>query len=779
MKTKRIISFLISILILFSTSVSFAQGEYATRGEVVAMLLEAADFYNTGVSKNDIIKGYEDGLLHEERPVTRAEALVMLKRAFKNVPVPVGHNARIALSAESFTDIPAWAENELSEIFSAGLVAGTSPNIFSPQLNVTKEQMELFIERMYSLQGANIKDDFYASVNKETLEKMDLLTGNPVNGTIESLSFESNGNVDKIIKEIVNQNHPEGSVKQKIADFYKCAVDVKNRNKTGIKPIEKYLKKIDSAKNIGELTVLHSLLAEELCLPAFLEFQLTYDLEDGKDYLLYLSVMTPLAPKGTYTDGKNKEEYIKYISTLFSLLGDDELSAQKNAHTYFEFEKALAKNMLEIRESSNIQSVYNVLSYNKICSLFPDFNMEKLINSCGFESEEKIVVSDTKLLETFSHMYSQSNLEALKLAMKIRLAVKIGETLNEDFLRASIEFDNAITGIDSEYVIEDYILNVLDTAMPDYLSEVYSAKYFDEESKRDVERMTREITQVFKKRIDALEFLNEKTKEKAKKKLDSMKVKIGYPDSFDSYLDGITIISPKQGGTYFDNMIKINKARRAYYGKMQKAEPDREMWLLTPYTVNAIYNSAMNDITLPAAVLQKPLYDKNAPYEKNLGGIGFIIAHEITHAFDSNGSLFDENGNMHDWWSEDDRAEFSKLCAKVSRLYDGCEAVPGIQNDGTLTLNENIADLGAVACITQLANEKNLDHKLMYKSFAAVWAGTATREFYDYLSLNDVHSSGKIRVNRTLMNFPEFYEAFQIKSGDGMYLPPEDRVIIW
>lgn len=779
MKTKRIISFLISILILFSASVSFAQAEYATRGEVAAMLLQAADFYNEGVMKSDILKGYEDGLLHEERPVTRAEALVMLKRAFKTVPTPTGHNERIALKGEAFTDIPAWAENELSEIFSAGLVAGTAPETFSPQLNVTKEQTELFIERMYSLQGTNEKDDFYASVNKDALEKMDLLTGNPVNGTIESLSFESNGNVDKIIKEIVGQNHPEDSVKQKIADFYKCAVDVKNRNKTGIKPIQKYLEKIDSAKNIGELTVLHSLLADELCLPAFLEFQLTYDLEAGKDYLLYLSVMTPLAPKETYTDGKNKEEYLRYISTLFSLLGDDEKTSQENAQTFFEFERALASNMLNTQETNNIQSVYNVLSYNKICSLFPDFDMEKLINSCGFEEEEKIVVSDTGLLETFSHMYSQSNLEVLKLAMKIRLAVKIGETLNEDFLRALVEFDNAITGIDSEYIIEDYVLSVLDSAMPDYLSEVYSAQYFDEESKRDVERMTREIIGVFKKRIDALDWMAEKTKAKAKKKLDSMKVKIGYPGSFDSYLDDAKILSPKQGGTYFDNMIKINKARRDYYGKMQKIEPDRTVWLLTPYTVNAVYNSAMNDITLPAAVLQKPLYDKNAPYEKNLGGIGFIIAHEITHAFDSNGSLFDENGNMHDWWSDDDRAEFSKLCAKVSRLYDGCEAVPGIQNDGVLTLNENIADLGAVACITQLANEKNLDHKTMYKSFAAVWAGTATREFYEYLSRNDVHSNGKLRVNRTLMNFSEFYEAFEIEVGDGMYLPTEERVIIW
>ncbi len=779
MKTKRILSFLISTLILFSTSVSFAQGEYATRGEVASMLLQAADFYNEGVMKSDILKGYEDGLLHEERPVTRAEALVMLKRAFKTVPTPVGHNARTALSSEAFSDIPMWAENELSEIFSAGLVAGTAPETFSPQASVNKEQMKLFIERMYSLQGRNEKDDFYASVNKNALEKMDLLTGNPVNGTIESLSFESNGNVDKIIKEIVNQNHTEGSVKQKIADFYKSAADVKNRNKTGIKPIEKYLEKIDSAKNIGELTVLHSILTEELCIFPFLEFQLTYDLEEGKEYLLYLSVLTPLAPKETYTYGKNKEEYLEYISTLFSLLGDDELSSQKNAHVFFEFEKTLSENMLDKKESSNIQSVYNVLSYNKICSLFPDFDMERLINSCGFESEEKIVVSDTRLLEAFSHMYSQSNLEALKLAMKIMLAVKIGETLNEDFLRASVEFDNAITGIDSEYIIEDYILSVLDTAMPDYLSEVYSAQYFDEESKRDVERMTHEIIGIFKKRIDALTWMNEETKTKAKTKLDSMGVKIGYPDSFDSYLDNVTIRSPKQGGTYFDNMIKINKARRDYYAKMQKSEPDRTVWFLTPYTVNAVYNSATNDITLPAAVLQKPLYDKNAPYEKNLGGIGFIIAHEITHAFDANGALFDENGNMQDWWSDEDRAEFSKLCAKVSSLYDGCEAVPGIQNDGILTLNENIADLGAASCITQLANEKKLDHKLMYKAFAEVWAGTATREFYEYLSLNDVHSSGKIRVNRTLMNLPEFYEAFEIKQGDGMYLPIEERVIIW
>jgi len=176
---------------------------------------------------------------------------------------------------------------------------------------------------------------------------------------------------------------------------------------------------------------------------------------------------------------------------------------------------------------------------------------------------------------------------------------------------------------------------------------------------------------------------------------------------------------------------------------------------------------------------QSCLYSKNAPYEQNLGGIGYIIAHEITHAFDSNGAKFDEKGNLGEWWTEKEYSAFNELCEKAVSFFDGEESIPAVRNNGRLTLNENIADLGAAACVTQLAKEKNLNLGKMYEAMAGVWVNTASREYSSYAAKNDVHSNGKLRINRVLVNLPEFYEAFNIKETDGMYVPPEERIKIW
>ena len=199
-----------------------------------------------------------------------------------------------------------------------------------------------------------------------------------------------------------------------------------------------------------------------------------------------------------------------------------------------------------------------------------------------------------------------------------------------------------------------------------------------------------------------------------------------------------------------------------------------------PFTVNACYSPQQNDITFPAAILQAPMYDVNASYEQNLGGIGYVIAHEITHAFDNNGAKFDENGNAADWWTEEDYAAFQQLCQEMIDFYDGEEGVPGIPMNGTLTLSENVADQGAAACITEIvAGLENPDFETLYKSMANSWAATASREYCQYAAQADVHSTEKLRVNRVVVNCDEFYETFDIQEGDGMWVAPEDRVRIW
>ena len=274
--------------------------------------------------------------------------------------------------------------------------------------------------------------------------------------------------------------------------------------------------------------------------------------------------------------------------------------------------------------------------------------------------------------------------------------------------------------------------------------------------------------------------MSAETKAKAVKKLDTMGVKVGYPDSWESCLDRAEIKSPAEGGSFFSNVIAIQMAMKQDVLAHQNDAPEKSEWIMTPFTVNACYNPSANDITFPAAILQSPLYDVNASREENLGGIGYIIAHEVTHAFDNNGAKFDENGSAADWWTAEDYAAFRQKCQAVAEWYDGQEAYPGIACSGALTISENVADLGAAKCIVAAA--KKLDHPDLDKLFRAVantWASTTSRQMREYLAVTDVHAPDKLRCNRALQTLPEFYTTYGIRPGDGMWTAPETRVSVW
>ena len=259
-----------------------------------------------------------------------------------------------------------------------------------------------------------------------------------------------------------------------------------------------------------------------------------------------------------------------------------------------------------------------------------------------------------------------------------------------------------------------------------------------------------------------------------------MGVKVGYPDSWDTYLDRVEIQSPEQGGSFFSNVIAIQKAAKAETLAHQNDAPDKREWIMTPYTVNACYDPTANDITFPAAILQAPLYDVNASREENLGGIGYIIAHEITHAFDNNGAKFDENGSAADWWTAEDYAAFQQRCQAVAQWYDGQEVYPGIACSGVLTVSENVADLGSARCIVAAAKKlDDPDFDKLFRTVANTWASTTTRQMREYLAVTDVHAPDKLRCNRVLQTLPEFYETYGIRPGDGMWTDPASRVSVW
>lgn len=780
MNIKRITAAGLTTAVLFTNTV-FASDMYATRGETADMLLSAADDYNKDVKRSDIIKGYGgDGELHEDWNINRAEALVMLSRAFGTLPELTGHNARVALKSGDFTDIPDWAAPELTPVLDAGIAAGTADGVFSPYDDVTKEQMEIFIKRAYALFGSNEKDDFYAAVNKDALNKLGLKPGRMIAGTLYDLQDDSTEKVNEIIKEAIEKGSEKGSKEQKIADFYQNILDKDSRNEIGVTPIKPYLADIDSAKNVKELADVQTKLVENLYTAPFAAFSITTDFKDNTKYIMHFGTTEPSLTKDFYINGTaaQKESYIKYLKTVCEIAGEN--ITDKQLEDFYNLEKALAEKKLNPEESNNIDKIYNIYTFGEIQSLFPSIDLEKVLESLGLKKEDKILVMDEGTVKEFAKLFADENLETLKTGAKLSILLNYGGALNTAFIDAANTFNQEFLGISGTYSDEELAAMSVANVMPDYIGELYAEKYFTEEAKQNVLKMVNDIVSVYKERINNLDWMSPETKEKAINKLDKMGIKIGYPDKWDTYLDSARINSKADGGSYFENILEIAKASVKYMSELQGTTPDRTKWAMYPYTVNACYSATSNDITFPAAILQPPMYDVNASYEENLGSIGYIIAHEITHAFDNNGAKFDENGNAADWWTKQDYAEFEKRCEKMVYFYDRQEGIPGVPMNGRQTLSENVSDQGAVQCITEVVSRlENPDYKKFYHAMAKAWASTKTREFAKYAAGTDVHSEDKLRVNRVVVNCDEFYKAFDITEKDGMWVAPAERVKIW
>ena len=781
MKMKRWLAGLLTAVMLIALLPSAFAAE-ATRAQVAEMLLQAADDYNPGVQKGDILKGDEDGALREEDAVTRAEALIMLARAFGTLPQPVGENARMALASGGFTDIPAWAQAELKPVFDAGLVAGTQPGVFSPDEAVTEEQMELFIRRAYALYGTNARDDFYAAVNKEALDTGTIKPGRMIGGTMYDLMEKSNEDVAALIGEIAHGTYEKGTGEQKISALYNNILDWDARNAAGITPIQPYLDAVESASSLDELMAVQQKMADELASPLFMGFSIAIDLKDSNRYMLTFSGQSPSLSKDIYqTDsGVQKDAFLKYVRTLLQLGGMDEAGAEREAQRFWQYEKALSTHALDQQEYGNVDKIYNVLTMDDIRAAFPNVDIDAVFAQSGLAPADKVVVSDVGLMRAYAELFTEENLALLKTIARVSILAGYGGALSHDFIDASNTYQQEFLGMQGAMSDEDIAAQVVQVYMADYLGQAYVERHFSPEAKADVEEMVREFIAIYKDRIAKLDWMSQETKAKAIRKHDAMKVKIGYPDEWRDDLADVDIRAVADGGSYFENIVAISKANKAYYQQMQNAPVDKSVWAMNVYTVNACYMASFNEILFPAGILQAPMYDVDAPREQNLGAIGYVIAHEITHAFDNNGAKFDENGNAADWWTAEDYAAFQKLCDETIAYYDGQEAAPGITCNGTLTLSENIADLGAAACVTEAAKRmEKPDMQLLYESMARTWQSVASREYRIYASQVDVHAPDKLRGSRALQSCDEFYEAFGIQPGDGMYLAPEERVQIW
>ncbi|MEK4424577.1 M13-type metalloendopeptidase [Solibacillus sp. FSL K6-1523] len=782
---KKFLSLLMAIIMVLSVSISVYADETsspATRGEIVKTLLTAADAYHPGIKKEDVIQGSSNGNLRDNEPAKKIEALVMLSRAFGELPKPVGNNLRIGTFGVEFTDVPVWAKKDIDKLVKAGVLTGKPDGTLGAKDTITIAEFQTIIARIWMLEGSHLNDDFFEAINKDWLNHSTIPAGELMGGIFSELQKQNNDNIEKIINELAGKKFEKGTKEQKITDFYATALDTKNRNKQGIEPIQKYVQAIDEAKTLDELVQADLTLEKELGLSSLFNFTIMNDAKNSSKNALYYTGLAISLDKNSFVteDPTAKKAYLQYMTKILVLSGEEESTAKALAENVYDMEKTLAAVSLEPHEQGDVNKYYNPYAIGQFDDLFKTVNMKQVLKSMAIDSVDQVIVFDVKLAQKSAELFTEANLNVLKAYAKMQLLMATGSLLSDEFRDASNEFAATFYGVTGEKTDQENAVAMTTNAMGGYLEQMFAEKHFSQNAKKDVEQMVDELIATYEERIKSLDWMSETTKTKAIKKLDTMIVKIGYPDKWDTTLDQVAIKTYDEGGSLFSNTFTITKAyidsSKAKLGK----PVDRTEWGISVYTVNAFYNPFNNEITFPAGILQAPFYDINAKPEENYGAIGMVIGHEISHAFDNNGSAYDENGNANNWWTEQDFKKFKEKNEELIAFYNGIEIIPGVLNDGQLTLSENVADLGGMAASLQIVSKmSNPDYKAYFDRNAEIWKSTTTKEVAAFLSKNDVHSANKIRVNRTIVNFPQFYETYGIKPGDGMYVAPEGRVSLW
>lgn len=625
-----------------------------------------------------------------------------------------------------------------------------------------------------------LQDDFYSAINFTTIQDHALSENQTQWSGFYDLSTNITNNMNTIIDNLTAEkdNYKNGTTEQKIIDFYLLARNMEARDAAGVEPLKEYTDKIDNAKTISEYT---DVLAELLKYgqSSILSFGVSQDLTDSNKYILVNSGPDHILPKNYMVDEAYKpvqDAVFTFIKQMFSLAGESESSATEIATQVFKLEQELAANDLDIADMYDINKAYTIYTADDLVKLYSNCDIKKFLEAIGVTHFDKCMVSGEANIKKINSMLTQENLELLKNYTKFTLYMGCSNYLTSAHYDALNSLNSVIVGPSEATTMDTVAKEMTQSLFSWEFGKLYVDNYFSEESKKEVEAMTQDIIETFRKRIKKLDWLSDATKQKAINKLNAMKVKIGYPEKWPSYFENISIDASKG---LIENLMQITTALNSDVQSLLDSGVDKTAWAMTPQTVNACYTPQSNDITFPAAILQAPFYDKNASYAQNLGGIGTVIGHEITHAFDTSGAGFDENGNYNNWWTESDFAEFMSRAEKVKNYYNSIELSNGLFQNGDLTITENIADMGAMACALDIAGNDKKAQLEIFKSNANIWASNYTDQYRDYLLTNDVHSLDKVRVNAILPLFDQFYDVFGIREDDAMYVAPEDRVQVW
>jgi putative endopeptidase len=603
------------------------------------------------------------------------------------------------------------------------------------------------------------------------------------------LNAVASNEMDDIIDELMadGKTYAKGTSEQKIKDMYECVSNTNNRNATGLGPLQEHLDSIRNAANIEEYVDAITKLSGEYGFSSILGgYSILQDKADSNQYAVYLLFADTLIGK-EYVEGDNTQEYVDlyldYINDMFMEYGMSASEAAVSTDLVETLLRDICASTLTTEQLYDPSLTYNVYTLDTLEQLYSNVDVPKMLDTIGVSGQDKYIVMDVEQAKKINSLLVEDNLQALKDYSTFVLLNDIAQYSTSGYAKLWDDMKNSLYGITESWGDEKTWKDLTQDLLPWDFGTMYVEEHFSAEDKEAVEEIIEQILKEYEVIIDRQDWMSEATKSKAKRKLETMNVKIGYPDEWPAAKDMMQVTPISEGGSLLSNLLESMQVAIDDSLNRLGNTVDKSEWDFTPQTVNAMYDPLNNEIVLPAAMLQAPFYDSDNTYGANMGGIGFVIAHEVSHAFDSSGALYDEYGNYNIWWTDEELAKYDELSQSIIDYYNNYEMM-GVNVNGELTLMENIADLGAVTCITSILGDGTTAESAsaLDEAFGQMtydWASVDTVSYMLYLLNTDTHSPNKIRVNAVLSSCDAFYKIYDIKESDKMYVAPEDRVGIW
>lgn len=633
---------------------------------------------------------------------------------------------------------------------------------------------------------AAIKDDLYLGVNGDWLKTAKIPDDKPTTGGFADLADNIEKTLMKDFGEMLDGSvEPNNVLLANFIAYYQLATDYDARNQAGFEPLKPVLKQVTDLADYADLQA-HLVDFAKQGVGSIFGVGVAPDMKDTKHNVLWAESPSLILPDTTYyADGNEAAPKLLTVfrSMMMKLLaqaGFEEAEATTILDQMISLDAKFAAHEKSSEEMADYPKQYNPQTIAEFGEHSTVLDLAAYVNEALDGRANKVIVSDPKFYDAVNEIVTADNFAEVKSWLIVSAVRNAASTLTDDARVISGEFSRALSGSKAAFNPQKGAFYLAYHQFRMVVGDYYARKYFGAKAKADVMEMVHRMINVYKQRLTNNDWLSESTRKQAVVKLDTLIPNVGYPDKIDPLYAQFVVKSAAEGGTLFENATRFHAIVVQNNFDEIDHEVDRTMWQdMDPAMVNAYYDPSSNIIVFPAAILQAPFYSLQQTASQNFGGIGAVIAHEISHAFDNNGAQFDEYGNMHDWWEEKDLTHFKELTQAMIDEFDGLE-LAGSKVNGKLVVSENVADQGGLSCALEAAKEDaDFSAQEFFKNWGKVWCMKASVEYQQLLLSIDVHAPAKLRANVQAQNLDDFYAAFDVKEGDGMWLAPEKRVHIW